>query len=500
MPDNAITQNRSAVKDFLGSIATIRGDLSNITAPPFVLGDYSTVELPQYFADRPSLFVAPALEDDAEKRALLVLKNFLGSLRNQQYAGRNEEDGVKKPLNAFLGELFLGSWHDETAGETKLVCEQVRHHPPVTACYIYNEKHGISSEGFTQQAITFNGNVHIKQSGYAITHIDQFDEDYLIPLPSIKVKGVLSGTPYPELEGSYTIIASTGYISEVKFSGKGMVMGGSKHAFDARVYHKDNPGDTLYTASGHWNGSFSFKDARTKKEIDTFDSAREQTIPISVLPTAEQDPWESRRAWSGVLQALSRGDMKGTVNAKNEVEEGQRNLRHAEEVQKKPWQSLFFQRQDRDATVDRLSGPDRGSFAVDHETGVWKLDQTVLQRAQRPFHGGLLPTGETTEGQERGSGAPAVGAKISNGLTIMNKTAAQSDQSRAPTIANGDGPTKIVSNGVANTETNGASTIQIGSTGDVKASSSGTIDIDALTNVQIEEMLRNKYTSSRRGK
>jgi hypothetical protein len=34
----------------------------------------------------------------------------------------------KKPLNPFLGELFLGVWKDETGliGETKLISEQVR--------------------------------------------------------------------------------------------------------------------------------------------------------------------------------------------------------------------------------------------------------------------------------------------------------------------------------------------------------------------------------------
>ena len=107
------------------SIATIRGDLSNITAPPFVLADKSTVEFPQYWAENPSIFLAPAFEPDPQKRALLVLKWFLSSLKSQQYAGKSPEAGVKKPLNAFLGELFLGQWDDEN-GVTRLVSEQVR--------------------------------------------------------------------------------------------------------------------------------------------------------------------------------------------------------------------------------------------------------------------------------------------------------------------------------------------------------------------------------------
>jgi oxysterol-binding protein-related protein 9/10/11 len=71
--------------------------------------------------------MAPALEPDAEKRALLVLKWFLSTLR-QQYSSRSEKLGSeKKPLNPFLGELFLGRWEDGgDIGDTVLISEQVR--------------------------------------------------------------------------------------------------------------------------------------------------------------------------------------------------------------------------------------------------------------------------------------------------------------------------------------------------------------------------------------
>jgi len=123
--ENSMAQNRSMLRDFLGSIGTMKGDLSNITAPPFVLDTKSAVELPQYWAEVPSVFIAPTLQDSAEKRALYVLRWFLSSLRNQQYAGHTEKEGVKKPLNAFLGELFIAHWDDE-CGRTELVTEQVR--------------------------------------------------------------------------------------------------------------------------------------------------------------------------------------------------------------------------------------------------------------------------------------------------------------------------------------------------------------------------------------
>ena len=509
MPDNSITANRSTLKEFLGSVATIKGDLSNITAPPFVLGDYSTVELPQYFADRPSLFVAPALEEDAEKRALLVLKNFLGSLRNQQYAGRKEVDGVKKPLNAFLGELFLGTWHDEQVGDTKLICEQVGHHPPVTACYISNEKYGVTAEGFTQQAITFNGNVHIKQSGYAITHIERFDEDYIIPLPSVKVKGVLTGTPYPELEGTYSIVSSTGIISEVKFQGKGMLFGGNKHGFEARVYRKEKPSETLYTATGHWNGGFTFHDARTGEEIDAFDTIETPTTPITVPPPSSQDPWESRRAWSGVLDALSQGDMKRTVSTKAEVEEGQRKIRHDEEVQNRTWKPLFFKRQEHDPIVERLSGADRDSFVLDDEEGIWKLDAAAVKNTKTPYHGGLLPTGTRSKDQGLESNVPKREEEVRGGQTEVSQGNEQNvgSISRAQAGENGNGGPVRNANETAKETINGDTGGHAG--GPVDQNSNGNVNGNGngngsrasevhLTDAQVESMLRDKYTSTRR--
>lgn len=402
MMSNSIASNRSTLKEFLASIATIQGDLSNITAPPFVLGEFSTVELPQYWADHPSLFISPAQEENEEKRALLVLKWFLGSLKNQQYAGRKEEDGVKKPLNAFLGELFLGSWNDEAAGETRLISEQVSHHPPVTACYLWNDKYGIRAEGFTQQEITFSGSVSIKQKGYAILHIDKYDEDYLIPVPNVKVKGILSGTPYPELVSSYSIISSNGIVSEVKFEGKSLLGlgGGSKNSFEARVYRSDSPKDELYTAKGSWNGSFSICNARSGQEVENYDVGAQKAFPIVVANRSEQDPWESRRAWGGVIDALGKGDMKGTTDAKSIVEEGQRQMRRDEGAKGEQWQTVFFERRQSDPVFERLSAAHQDSFTLDSKGGIWKVNSDAISHSKKPYHADLLPTGQIVENKD----------------------------------------------------------------------------------------------------
>jgi oxysterol-binding protein-related protein 9/10/11 len=122
----SVAEHKSALKQFLASISTIKGDLSSITAPPFLLAPKSAVEFPATWCERPALLVAPASEPNAEKRALLVLKWYLSALKAQQYQNGDKADGVKKPLNAFLGELFIAEWDDAESGKTKLISEQVR--------------------------------------------------------------------------------------------------------------------------------------------------------------------------------------------------------------------------------------------------------------------------------------------------------------------------------------------------------------------------------------
>lgn len=110
----------------LQSIASFNGDLASLTAPPFILSTISLVEFSAYWVEHPSIFVAPAHERDPQKRALLVLKWFLTTLKSS-YASRSEKLGSeKKPLNPFLGELYIGRWEDQ-AGTTNLVSEQVRY-------------------------------------------------------------------------------------------------------------------------------------------------------------------------------------------------------------------------------------------------------------------------------------------------------------------------------------------------------------------------------------
>ena len=321
-----------------------------------------------------------------------MLKWFLASLKGQQYGGRNPDDGVKKPLNAFLGEIFTGSC-GPSDDPTRLVSEQVSHHPPVTACYLWNEKAGIRAEGYTRQEITFSGTVNIRQFGHAVLHLDAWDEDYLIPLPNVKVKGILSGGPYPELVENVAIVSSAGYLAEVDFSGKGVFgVGGKRNTVEARIYRTDDEKrkDALFTAEGSWSESLTFKDS-DGKAIDTYDIT---SATPTEFTTPQQDPWESRRAWGGVIKSIHNGDMKGVADHKNELENAQRELRKKSETSEDNWKALFFRKEKSNPVAQRLLDVVGEKFDFEQTCGAWTFDVRKADGLQSPWRGKLTPHGQ----------------------------------------------------------------------------------------------------------
>lgn len=357
-----------------------------------MLADKSTTEFPRYWIEHPDLFCAPAHEDDPAKRLLAVLKWFLASLKGQQYAGREPSQGVKKPLNAFLGELYLGEIGSDD-DKTKIVSEQVSHHPPVTACYLWNDKHGVRAEGYTRQEITLSTSVNITQIGHAIMHVDKFDEDYLIPLPNVKVKGVLTGGPYPELHGSYTLMSSAGYMATVEFTGKGILgFGGQKNHFQAAVYQGTSKDKPLYTVEGGWAESFTIKD-QSGTEIDTYDVAKAPASACKTLPVDEQDPWESQRAWRKVIDGIHAGNMQVVADSKSELENAQRQMRKNPDLSEENWKPLFFTKTNTNTIAQKLHKAVGKELDIERTRGIWKFNLDKAANMERPWRGELTPQG-----------------------------------------------------------------------------------------------------------
>ena len=364
-----------------------------------MLAHKSATEFPASWCSHQPLFLAQGASDKAELRALGVLKNFLASLKTQTYTGSTEKDGAKKPLNAFLGELFIAEFEGEEP-RTKLISEQVSHHPPVTACCLYNSQYGVSAEGYVAQETSYSAThgVTVRQVGHAVVHIDKYDEHHLMTLPTLGVKGILSGSPYPELSGTCYITSTSGYVSKIEFEGKKMLgLSGKKNAVTAELYHVNDPKKPLFHVSGHWNSSFTIHDCKAKKDIETIDIDAIELTSMIVPSVEEQDPWETRRAWRGVLKAIEAGDVKGVSNHKREVEEAQRGLRKEEEQKNVEWPRLFYQRSKPDDQRLKLLEMAGESLNDDRTDGFWRfIGPEKAQTVQKPFHEGLVPTGHTS--------------------------------------------------------------------------------------------------------
>jgi hypothetical protein len=407
----------------LQSIASFNGDLASLTAPAFILSTQSLVEFSAYWTENTPLFIAPTKEPSPEKRMLLVMKWLLNTLK-QQYCSRSEKLGSeKKPLNPFLGELYLGHWDDEF-GRTDLVSEQVSHHPPVTAYCITNEKHGIQLQGYNAQKASFARTIHVKQIGHSLMTFtppgSSTPEQYLISLPALHIENLIYGAPFVEL-GKFThIVSSSGLVAKMDFAGKGWVSG-KKNSFNAQIWNgagsHHGPGhnerDPIYSADGQWSEAFDLKEGSGKKAIiiSSFKPSDIKLSRLNVAPIEEQDPLESRKAWSQVSRAIDKGDMDATSYFKSRIEQAQRALRAKELKEGRSWQRVFFRNvspdEPEEAGIQKLvkmcTALGWEGLAPDKTGGIWRFDPAKAREAKRPFHeDAMAALGERGAGQVAG--------------------------------------------------------------------------------------------------
>lgn len=328
----------------------------------------------------------------------MILKWIVVSIKPQLYVGGAAPGthSIKKPLNSFLGELFLGTWSDGSA-TAHLVAEQVSHHPPISAVYMYDDENGIRGHGYTRIGMTFSGAVEVRQTGHGMVHIDRYDEDYLVPLFSASVKGFLSGCLYPEISGTYHIVSTTGFVSELQFSGRGLLWGGQKNGFRAKVYRRDDLTKTpIYEMSGQWSDKFVINDAVTGEILETYDTndPNNGAAPLALGTLEDQDPWESRKAWRYVLHALQNGHHGDVVTEKSKLEKAQRDMRVREANEGRTWNPRLFETMDEDYTLfDKLGSACKWKLHSSNTKGVWRVNIRKLEKLQKPFHENVTPLG-----------------------------------------------------------------------------------------------------------
>lgn len=247
----------------------------------------------------------------------------------------------------------------------------------------------------------------------------------------MKIKGVLTGTPYPETHGTYYIYSTNNYTSKIDFSGQGLFSSkDKKHSFEASLYQESNQSSSsgeknpLYTISGNWNSTFVIHNVKTNKDVETVDiSVPEPKSPIVETDILNLDPWESHRAWNDVRSALKRGDMQAVSDAKNRLEEGQRQMRKDEEQNGTKWESIFFHDvsgpaskyrdtpdmkvSEKLADIAAKSDPSQSLSAMaSSANGLWRFnrelwdEQFASDSVHGPYHGSLCPDNTRIDSSE----------------------------------------------------------------------------------------------------
>ncbi|KAF9965666.1 Oxysterol binding protein [Mortierella alpina] len=265
-----------------------------------------------------------------EDRLLNVTRWYISTLYGS-YSSRATAAGMeKKPYNPILGEQYFAQWPgDEETGDIVLEAEQVSHHPPIMAFHIENKKAGVILEGHCGQKTRFAmpAGIDVHQTGHAVLTLTRFNETYLITLPSINVRGLITGRPSVELSGSTFIVSSAEQLSTIEYSTKGY-FSGERHSFKATLKSL-NGGETLYTAQGIWSG-LSTCSRGTKKGSDDgtlfFDAQADRPVAPELKSQAEMGPLESHKLWAVVTKAINVRDYGAASRAKAQIEEAQRVL------------------------------------------------------------------------------------------------------------------------------------------------------------------------------
>ena len=170
----------------------------------------------------------------------------------------------KKPYNPVLGETcaWLYQHADAHCGVTRMVCEQVSHHPPISAMHIHNESLGITLEGAAQIDAKFMGNsVLVPFKGGRRLTIKGTNEVYHLTYPSLQYRGVMLGPKGAEWIGKMEIrCPHTKLVAKLDFKPMGWLgMWGAWHRVEGAIKSVDGKKEVVGAISGCWDkGLFSF--------------------------------------------------------------------------------------------------------------------------------------------------------------------------------------------------------------------------------------------------
>jgi hypothetical protein len=415
---------KSVLLQFLKTFATAGSvDLYTISSPAIMCSGISVLEYCAHYGDHPEILAAIPKAAAPVDRMLAVVQWYISGLFGS-YASRSTAAGFeRKPFNPILGEQFHAQWADEGDGATRIVAEQVSHHPPTTAFHLANDKAGVYVSAHSTQKTRFTGtSIRADQQGQIFLYIAPLNEEYLLTMPEVYVRGLLTGAPFIELCGDVAIVSSSGFGAKMRFIPKPWFSGeydrleavifdsttGQIHfdlwgKWSANVHfgeHEDPPeGDPRrchfpkrpVSRASDSPGSATLSPAMAETEAGTaaatataynplvddhtrtgpilFSAELMPKVPFRVTPLSKQSPNESRRVWHPVTKALMAADYDAANAAKNAIENEQRALRRERAEHCETWTPSLFAFRDF-CFLPRVHRPGQGEEMDAHLTDI----------------------------------------------------------------------------------------------------------------------------------
>ncbi|KAM9305798.1 oxysterol-binding protein-related protein 11 [Gastrophryne carolinensis] len=353
----AVEEQRSVILHLLSQLK-LGMDLTRVVLPTFILEKRSLLEMYADFLSHPDLFLSIGGGATAEERMVRFVEYYLTSF----YEGRKGAL-AKKPYNPIIGETFHCSWWvpreavqgpeppaepQESAKRrrdfytVRFVAEQVSHHPPVSGFYAECPELRMCANTHVWTKSKFMGmSIGVTMVGEGTLHLLEHGEEYTFTLPCAYARSILT-VPWVELGGKVTVnCAKTGYTAAITFHTKPFY-GGKLHRVTGEVKH--NATNTVACkVQGEWNSvlEFTYSNGETKcVDLTKMTATRKRVRPVD-----KQGPFESRRLWSHVTEALTAKNIEEATEHKRALEERQRaEERHRAETDT-PWQTKYFSKE-----------------------------------------------------------------------------------------------------------------------------------------------------------
>jgi len=310
------------------------------------------------FMSHPELIFGAENEANPEERFIRVLSYYLAGWHIKP-------KGVKKPYNPVLGEFFRCRYDYPNGTQGFYIAEQVSHHPPVSAYYYVSPANKVMICGELRPKSKFLGNsVSTTMEGEnRVTLMGKpGDGEYILTMPNMYARGILFGKMVLELGDMCTgKNSSTGVSADLEFKTKGYFSG----VYNALAGKVKRNGGEVGELSGQWSHMINYKVTKTGEKRVLFDVTSEDAkiAPKFVFPEEEQEPNESRRLWSKLTDAINRKDMEAATDAKNAVEDAQREEARKREEGGIPHKPRFFVKR-KDLWVVNFALPDDPEVAV----------------------------------------------------------------------------------------------------------------------------------------